>query len=320
MFDIITIGSATRDVFLAGKNFKDNEEAFCFATGSKVEVDDIVFATGGGGTNAAATFASLGLKCACVGKVGDDPGGQASLEDLKKFGVTTKFIIKDPQQHTAYSIIISAPDKDRAILVYRGASKKLSAADVPFSKLKTKWLYITSIGGNTALLNLLTKFAAENNIKIAFNPGSRELEAGLDKLKYIIQETDVLFLNQGEAAKLTGCDFQDTDSILAKLNQVIVKGTVVITRGSEGLVVSADNKRYEAGILGGEAVERSGAGDAFGSGFITGLIMKDSIEYAIQLGSANATSVIQYVGTKNGLLSKADLADIKKVEVTVIKK
>ena len=324
MFDIITIGSATRDVFLSSNDFKSYQdqdsasgEAFCFEMGSKVEAQEIFFATGGGGTNTAATFAKLGLKCACISKVGDDPGGQASLDDLNKFGVNTKYIVKQKAQHTAYSVIISAPNKDRAILVYRGASKELKAADVPFSKLKTKWLYITSIGGNVSLLNLLTKYAAEKNIKTAFNPGSRELEAGLDKLKYIIEETDVLFLNQKEAAKLTGYDVKKIDDIVAKLSATIKKGIIVITRGPEGLLVVTDNKIYVAGILGGPAVERSGAGDAFGSGFITGMILQDSIEYAIQLGSANATSVIQHLGTKNGLLNKEDLDNIKKLKVTI---
>ena len=53
-------------------------------------------------------------------------------------------------------------------------------------------------------------------------------------------------------------------------------------------------------------VDRTGAGDAFGSGFVAGLIQASRIEYAIRLGSANATSVVEYVGAKKGIVTKND--------------
>ena len=75
MFDVVTFGSATREVFLksAGlrtvKNSKfETGEAACLSLGSKVDVDDIVFTTGGGGTNNAVGFARQGLKTACLGE------------------------------------------------------------------------------------------------------------------------------------------------------------------------------------------------------------------------------------------------------------
>ena len=62
-FDIITIGSATRDIFMKSEQFKIVEDKSfatgqgeCFALGSKIEIKDIVFASGGGGTNTAVTF------------------------------------------------------------------------------------------------------------------------------------------------------------------------------------------------------------------------------------------------------------------------
>jgi len=91
MFDIVTFGSATRDLFVRSKNFdifKNKKfisgEGICFNLGSKVYIEDLFFATGGGGTNTAATFAKQGLKTAYVGKVGNDPGGEAILKELKE--------------------------------------------------------------------------------------------------------------------------------------------------------------------------------------------------------------------------------------------
>jgi sugar/nucleoside kinase (ribokinase family) len=167
------------------------------------------------------------------------------------------------------------------------------------------------------VLGRVVNHAVRNKIKVAFNPGSKELNLGLAKLRPVIQKVDVLFLNQEEAAKLTQMEFRNLAGMLKKLFKVIGEGIAVVTRGSKGLVVFDGKKTCEAGILPGRVVERTGAGDAFGSGFVSGLILKDNIEYAIQLGSANATSVIKLIGAKNGLLKKGDLRRIKKVRVRI---
>ncbi|MFH2104640.1 MAG: carbohydrate kinase family protein [Parcubacteria group bacterium] len=333
MYDIITIGSATRDVFLLSKSFRSSRnlsagQAFCFDVGAKVEMDDIFFATGGGGTNSAATFAQLGLKCACVSKIGNDPGGRASLEDLIKFKIDTRYIRKSSLSHTAYSVIISTPTVGRTILVYRGASKRFQSADIPWTKLgQTRWLYITSLGGDVGLLKRIVDSAQQSGIKIALNPGSGELKNGLNKLKPILTKIDVLLLNEEEARSLAKAEKRENEKNIArKLSKIINRGIVVITRGNAGVVVTAASSRsdrdetgkyYQAGTLGGKIVERSGAGDAFGSGFVTGLIKKGSIEYAIQLGSANANSVIKYLGAKNGLLKKSGLGKIRRIKVII---
>ena len=326
MYNVITIGSATRDVFLMSSNFRDFKErefaagkAFCFGVGDKVEVDNIFFATGGGGTNSAATFAQLGLKCACISKIGHDPGGQASLEDLKKLKIDARYIVKSSQDYTAYSVIVSSR-AGRTILVHRGASKKIQAKDIPWGKLsQVEWLYITSLGGDITLLKLLINTAKRQGVKIAFNPGSGELKHGLTKLKPIISGLDVLLLNEEEATSLLKVKSGNIRQLMDKLSKVMKTDVAVVTRGNRGVAVVAGDQIYQAGILKGKVVERSGAGDAFGSGFVTGLIKRDSVEYAIQLGSANASAVIKYLGAKNGLLTKKQLLKIRKVKVTTSK-
>ena len=83
MFDVITIGSATRDVFLASKGFKVKRDKssvtdvdLVLPLGSKIEVENIIFETGGGATNAAVTFTRQGLKTAAIARLGEDPGGR----------------------------------------------------------------------------------------------------------------------------------------------------------------------------------------------------------------------------------------------------
>src|SRR3989304_10593340 len=104
MFDCITIGAATRDVFLRSKEFKSKRDPssrtnvdLVLPLGSKVAVDEIIFETGGGATNAAVTFARQGLKTTCICRIGEDPGGRAVVESLENEGADTSLVIKDKE-------------------------------------------------------------------------------------------------------------------------------------------------------------------------------------------------------------------------------
>jgi len=337
MFDIVTFGSAARDLFLKSKDFKTLKDkrfitgqGLCFNLGSKIYLDDLFFATGGGGTNTAATFAKQGFKVAYVGRVGDDPGGKAILDELDKLRIE-RFVSVDKKIKTAYSVILSVSKRERTILVYSGACHYLEKEDIPFDKLKARWFYIAGLSGKSkeTLLPIIN-FAKKNKIKVALNPGAAQLKLGLKKLKAILATVDVLLLNQEEGAKLARLPFNKEKEIFKKLDK-FVKGIVVMTKGRQGAVVSDGKYIYSAGIFKEKKyVDRTGAGDAFGSGFVSGLINQpkagppraDKIEQAIRLGSANGTAVVEELGAKNGLLTKNRYqkeARWKKFRITKIK-
>lgn len=323
MFDIVTFGSATRDLFLRSKDFKivksgefETGEGIGLNLGSKIYLDDLFFATGGGGTNTAATFAGQGLKTAYVGKIGDDPGGKAIKDELKELKVDS-FVVEDKEHRTGYSIILSVSQKERTILVYSGACHYLSKEEIPFNKLKTKWFYIAGLSGDSAeALVPIIEFAKKNNIKVALNPGAAQLKLGLSGLKEILNTVDVLLLNQEEGAKLAELPFEQEKEIFKKLSRSLSgsrQGSgdkiIIMTKGPKGVVVSDGEYIYEAGTFQEEKyVDRTGAGDAFGSGFVSGLIRTNKIEEAIRLGTANGTAVVEKLGAKNGLLTESRYA------------
>jgi len=309
MYDIVTFGSATRDLFIKSKDFKIVKsqdfitgQGLGFNLGSKIPIDDLFFATGGGGTNTAATFAKQGFKVAYVGRVGDDAGGRAIIEELKNSGIGS-FISIDKKLKTAYSIVLST-GKERTILVYKGACHNLEKKDILFDRLKAKWFYIAGLSGKSAsgLLPIID-FAKKNRIKIALNPSGSQLVLGLNGLKNILSAVDVLLLNQEEGARLAGLPFNKEKEIFKKLDKYI-KGIVVMTKGPKGVVVSDGKNIYSAGVFKEKRyIDRTGAGDAFGSGFVSGLI-RNKIEEGIKLGTANGTAVVEELGAKNGLLTK----------------
>ena len=312
MFDIVTFGSASRDLFIRSKEFKtlkgDNfstGQGVCFNLGSKIYLDDMFFATGGGGTNTAATFSGQGFKTAYVGRVGKDNGGKAIKEELEKMKIKG-LVFEDNKRKTAYSVIISVSQKERTILVYNGACHFLQTKDVPFNQLKSKWFYIAGLSGESAkTLMPIIGFAKRNKIKVAINPGGAQLNLGLSGLKNVLDAVDVLLLNQEEGAELAGLPFEKESDIFKKLDKY-VRGIVIMTKGPEGVVVSDGKYVYKAGTFKEKKyIDRTGAGDAFGSGFVSGLMRTGKIEEAIRLGTANGTAVVEEMGAKNGLLTKS---------------
>lgn len=324
MFDIITFGSATQDVFMSSKKLEVIEsekfitkKGLCVPLGSKIDIENVFFSVGGCGVNSAVTFSRQGFKAAYLGQVGKDLSGQAVKEELSKQGVALELLKETDKWPTAYSLVLTLPEVERSILEYLGASHRLTKEDISFDKLKADWFYISSLSGESCkVFEPLVHFAHENKIKMAVNPGKTQLKEGLATLRSLLNKIDILILNSEEAAQLTEIDFQKEKEIFKKLDEW-VEGLAVMTKGSKGVVVSDGKNLYSAGIPESEMVDRTGAGDAFGSAFLAGWIEKGDIAYAIQLATANATACLQAIGATNGLLKKGEWGPWEKVKVDI---
>ncbi len=317
---------ASQYVLLKSKEFKVvNHENFatgqaeCFPLGSKIEVPDILFATGGGATNAAVTFGRQGFKTAAICKVGEDSAGQGIVDDLKREKIDTKFVARIKDEATAFSVILVAPGGERTVLVHRGASEHIKESELPEERdFKAKWFYAAPLGGeNVHIFEPALKMANKNGIKIAVNPSKTQIEMGLKKMRPLLSMVNVFILNQEEAALLCDLPFKE-EKLIFKTLDAAIDGIVVMTKGPKGVVVSDGKILWRAGTYPEkEIVDRLGAGDAFSSGFVAGLLLKDDIDYAIKIGSANATSKVEHMGAKMGLLHKKDLNNPrwKKLEI-----
>ncbi len=322
MFDVITIGSATRDVLLMSDAFVAIESkkikggrGECVALGSKIDLDDVVLTTGGGATNAAATFGSLGFQVATITKIGDDSPGKDVVDDLSRYGVSTKHVRLVKGGRTAYSTLLTMKDGERTVLVYRGVSKSFTHKDIDWNGIKnTKWIYLTSLGGDFALSKKIIEHAHKAGVKVMWNPGSGELSAGLKSIAPLLTHINILNLNKEEAIMLTG-----KKSMKEMFKALRADGTIrLITDGANGTHACCDTWIVMAATTGAKAISRTGAGDAFGSGFLAGLLKRTptlpsadkgwsasqgDISYALAVGTINAESVIQKQGPKLGILS-----------------
>ncbi|HAN06584.1 MAG: Carbohydrate kinase [Candidatus Uhrbacteria bacterium GW2011_GWD1_41_16] len=321
---IITIGSATRDVFLASKHFQTIKTdifptglAECVPLGSKVEVETVVRTTGGGGTNTAATFASLGFDTTVITKVGDDNTAQAVLDDLKKFKVRTSLIRHVAKGTTGYSVLLTNKEGERTALVHRGVAKEFKHADIPFSKLRAKWLYMSSLGGNLVLAKEIIASARKYKTLVCFNPGKDELQKGLRAFSSILNDLTILNLNLEEAQILSGLQ---TNNIKKLCTAIARPGlTLIITDGPNGAYAHLDGITWFVRPQGKKAISRTGAGDAFGSGVVAGLAKDMGIDDALRLGILNAESVIGSFGAKIGILKYwPTQTQLKKIKVKLI--
>jgi sugar/nucleoside kinase (ribokinase family) len=372
-FDFVCVGSATQDVFVRSdgahlltlSGHEGEERWMCFDYPAKVGVEHIEFTTGGGATNAGVSLARLGARAAFVGKIGTDPVGELVIRELEAQGVDTGHYLTSEEEHTGYSVILTSYEGDRTVLVHRGASTHLSPDEIDWSVIEQAgWLYVTSLSGDSAgLLGPLMARAAEAGIRVALNPGSTQIRAGLEGLREILASVEILLLNKGEAAQLTEKEPVKDVIVEARCTRCgrcvdICPGKVFVRHGEE--LVQADPARClqcgkcveecpEDAIVmepwtfnASEAFQRLcaagpkmvvitdgsngsqvcdgetlwllpakevpvastlGAGDAFGSAFVFEYNRTGDPGRALGLGTANAASVIQVVGAKNGLLS-----------------
>lgn len=319
MFDVITIGTATRDVFLRStlfKTLKDPKhleklgfktgEAECFALGSKLEVERPVFDVGGGAANAAVTFARQGWKTAAVVKIGDDLLGKDIIRELKEEKITV-FAAVDKKEGTAYSTVLLTPQGERTILVYRGATSDLEKKEIPFRKLAARWAYIAPGDINPVLMAEIVMHLKRGGAKVAMNPSKYYITLGAEKLKGILKWLDVVIMNREEASYFTGVKYEKERGIFKRFD-ALIDGIAVMTEGPKGARVSDGSYLYTAGIFKDKKIaDRTGAGDAFGSGFVSGLMERNDIHHALRIAAANATSVVETTGAEAGILRKKDL-------------
>jgi len=335
--DVVAIGSTTRDAFFEVDlptvkwDKTPSGKALAIAFGEKFGVQDVYFTMGGNAANASVTFARQKLTTGLFAKIGNDVAGQEVLKYLKKEKVDTRLITKSKDLGTSYSVLLSQRG-ERSILTYHGAVDDFNLKGVNKGLLKSKWWYVSLSGDSYKSLGKLLKFARKNKIKVALNPSYKHLTgSGKKELLKYLKDITFLVVNESEAASITGIPFKKEKEVFRKLDE-LVPGIVAVTSGDKGVTVSDGQFIYKAGIFKEKkVVDRTGAGDSFGSGFVAGLIRKrekfkggfpkpENVEYAIRLASANATSVVEHMGTTEGILRRKDFDSARRFKKLVIKR
>jgi len=312
-FDLLSIGDASIDTFmtpLESETLCSIDKKQCliaFNYGDKIPVKNLEFSIGGNAANNAVGTKRLGIATAIVITLGQDNVGEMIVARLKNEGVDPTYIIEQPGTTSNYSTIINYSG-ERTIFVYHAPRSYEFPVQLPL----VPWVYLTSMGESfRPFYNHMTEWLLQNpSVKLAFNPGSWQLREGYDSIKDVIIRTHIIFVNREEAEKLTSFGESATKDreLLVALNKLGPK-ICVITDGGNGAIAydGINGKFMKVGVLPVDAYERTGAGDAFGSGFLSALIHGKGMDEALLWGTCNSASVIGYTGSQKGLLKLEEM-------------
>ncbi len=328
MVDVITIGSATMDVFvqcedanIVSVQSKDKKSEFMsYPYGAKIEISDFDSQVGGGGVNTAMNFDNLGFKTGAIFKIGDDIYSEGILNCFKNTCVDLSSIIQDKTISTGFSIILVSFQGDRTVLAHRGANALIKKSEIDFDAIKNaKLLYIAPINGESnKVLDDIVKFAAENDVFVCFNAGSTSIKKGFKYLEKILNFAHIVVMNKEEAALATKIEVRpdtkdvkysnerihpDVKAMLQKL-KVRDYQVVVITDGNKGAYAYNGKKYYYCPVFDGPVVSTLGAGDAFASTFCASLKRtKNDLGKSLMYASINSAGVVSKFGATQGLLT-----------------
>lgn len=328
MFDVITIGSATMDVFVecddanivSASTKCAKSEFMCYPYGAKVEITEFTSNTGGGGVNTALNFANLGFSTSAICKIGDDIYSKGVLEALQKSTLDLSNVIQDKSVSTGFSIILLSFQGDRTVLAQRGANATLKKSEINFEAIKqAKFLYIAPLSGESnKVLTSIVDFAGENGINVCFNASTTSLKRGFEYIKKIIDNAQIVVMNKEEASLCTKIQVRpdsrtekfsselihiDIKEMLKKL-KVNDKQIIVITDGKDGAYAFDGKDFYQCPNFPASVVSTLGAGDAFASTFCAALHRTNNdIGKSLTYASVNSASVVSNFGASEGFLT-----------------
>jgi len=300
---ILCIGKATQDVFLRDDEFDPHIEGKVAYThlplGAKLDISEAIFSTGGNATNVAVTFARQGLHSRYLWVLGStDPASHTILRELDDEGVDTQLAHASDQAKASYSTILLAPSGERTILNYHGTVPSTNDVMELLNQADTcDWVYPTALGSMDTLERVIS-WAKSKKAKVMLNPAGSEL-ADPGKLKALLEDIDILCLNKEEMAMLVEGETSE-ELVRHGLHYVPV---VIVSDGPNGVVASDGKTLVTAGMYEDvPVIDRTGAGDAFASGFLSQWAQGKKLEEAITFASANSTSVVGAIGAKPGIL------------------
>lgn len=315
--DIISIGDVVIDDFIdlehdqAWTYVDDNgKKVLAMEFGTKVPYHgrEVINAVGNA-SNAAVAFKRLGLHTAFASNVGHDQYGRDIISALHEQGVDTRFVRVNRGKVSNYHFVLRY-ESERTILIkheeYDYEWPQLHGADVP------RWIYFSSISEHALDYHDDVSDWLDKNpeVKLAFQPGTFQMEAGVERLQRIYKQSEVLVLNREEAAFVGGGNHADVHDLIDKLHALGPR-IVVVTDGPDGAYASDGERRYKMPLYPDPAppVDRTGAGDAFASTFVAQLAKGNTLEGALQWAPINSMSVCQKVGAQAGLLTDDELED-----------
>ena len=302
---------------------------------------------GGSAANTIYGLAKLGVRAGFVGAIGTDKAGNLLLDDLKKVGVDISQIKVKEYAETGTVLGLTDRHGNRALYVSPGANSLLTKEDIDLEYVgQTELIHLSSFVDDRQFE--LQKWVVSNlpqSVKVSFTPGAIYTRKGLNALTPILMKTHILFANENEIEELTGAEYRVAARyFLDKDCQIVIvtlgRGTLQKINTAQlaldfaqypkvssppGLSGSTTNRneiqfRFASYVADArneyiieskplkKRVDTTGAGDAFATGFLYGLLNGKGLEECGHLGDIVAQFSITKVGARQGLPTLSELS------------
>ncbi|WP_435840731.1 ribokinase [Streptomyces cinnamoneus] len=282
MYDVLVIGSANADLTV--------RVARRPGPGETVHGTDLTESPGGKGANQAAAAARLGARTALLARVGDDAYAELLLDAQRTAGTDVRHVLVEQGARTGTAMIVVGPDGDNTIVVSPGANARLTPADVTAAREVIAASAVVSLQLEVPpeTVRAAAGAAGEAGARVVLNPSP--VPDALDAP--LLAAADPLVVNEHEARQLSGVPDGDPPTWARALRERGAR-SVVVTLGGEGaLVLDAEGPVRVPGIA-VEAVDTTGAGDAFTAALCVrlaaGVPLAEAARFAVRVGAAAVT-------------------------------
>lgn len=306
--NVLIIGSSVIDLFLDIKDkshITGNDNNVSLKLGDKIPMDMKKIALGGDGANISVGLKRLSVDTTFFTFFGNDLFSKEMEETIKKEGV--KLIAEREGERSSLSLIFNF-NKDRVIFSHREPRNH----DFYYNQDLPDFVYLSSIGEKWQdAYEKVLDFTKKNNLPMGFTPGSPQLKQNSDILIACLKNSKIVFINRDEAEKIL--KFQkisysnDIKDILSKVKNLGMEVLSVTDGISGAYALDKNGNYYSIKSFGEGAVERTGAGDAYTSGFLSHYLLELDIPECMRRGCFNAHSVVLKTGAQDGLLTKEEM-------------
>jgi ribokinase len=262
---------------------------------------------GGSAANTTVGLARLELKTGFMGKVAADGEGTFLLDEFREEGVDVNGIMVSEEGRSGSVMGFIDPQGNRALYVDPGVNDNITFNDVNLSYVSgAKFLHLSSFVGEPSFKAQKQLLNQISGVNVSFDPGAIYARKGLPALKPIIKKTHVMFPNSIELKLLTGQDYKEGARTLLDLGVDVL----AVKLGKMGCYVTDAKESHLIEPVKVEAVDTTGAGDAYCAGFLYGLIKQKDLYECGRLGNFVASRCISKVGARTGLPKLADLKSL----------